>query len=221
MEALKGIETNDKEEKAALGFLNIDKTKWDVKEKNDEMNLTYSTIKMENPLTNAEEEKVVFCLDVTLKKPVQTVLKCLNDFNLRKKFDTLYSEGKLVSEKKENPEVYNYYLLLKMGFVFSDRDFVLQKKVWKDYRGNKDHVLIHVSSINLPEYPEQSKPVRGVFLNRACYLYPGGNDQETKMTLCNCVDMKMMDVGTIMTVKKGSEGMQSWLDKFKKALEEA
>ena len=38
METLKGIETNDKEEKAALGFLNIDKSKWDVKEKNDEMN---------------------------------------------------------------------------------------------------------------------------------------------------------------------------------------
>jgi len=221
METLKGIETNDKEEKAALGFLNIDKTAWEVREKNDEMNLSYSTIKMENPLTNAEEDKVVFCLNVTLKKPVPTVLKCLNDFNIRKKFDTLYSEGKLISEKKENPEVYTFYLLLKMGFVFSNRDFVIQKKVWNDYRGNKDHVLIHVSSVNLPEYPEKSNPVRGVFLNRACYLYPGSNDQETKMTLCNCVDMKMMDVGTIMTVKKGVEGMHNWLGKFKKALEEA
>lgn len=31
----------------------------------------------------------------------------------------------------------------------------------------------------------------------------------------------MMDVGTIMTVKKGTEGMHNWLAKFKKALEEA
>ena len=81
--------------------------------------------------------------------------------------------------------------------------------------------MIHISSVNLPEYPEQSNQVRGVFPNRACYLYPGSNNQETKMTLCNCVDMKMMDVGTIMTAKKGIEGMKNWLGKFKKALEEA
>ena len=220
METLKVIETNDKDEKAALGFLNIDKTKWEVKEKTDEYTLTYSTVKMTNPLTNAEEEKVVFCLDIILKKPVQTVLKCLNDFNIRKKFDTLYSEGKLISESKGNPEVYNYYLLLKMGFIFSNRDFVLQKKIWNDYRGNKEHTLIHISSINLPEYPEQSNPVRGVFFNRACYLYPGNNGQETKMTLCNCIDMKIVDIGTIMTIKKGAEGMKAWLDKFKKILKE-
>ena len=219
MEALKGIESNDKEEKAALGFLNIDKTKWDVKEKNDEMNLTYSTIKMENPLTNAEEDKVVFCLDVTLKKPVQTVLNCLNDFNVRKKFDTLYSEGKLLSEKKENPEVYNYYLLLKMGFVFSNRDFVIQKKVWKDYRGNKDHYLIHVSSINHPDYPEKSDPVRGVYLNRAAYVTPGSNANETSLTLCNCIDMKMINIGNFMVVSKGVEGMKSWVEKFKPVVE--
>ena len=35
MEALKGIETDDKEEKAALGFLTLDKSKWVVKEKTD------------------------------------------------------------------------------------------------------------------------------------------------------------------------------------------
>ena len=221
MEALKGIETTDKEEKAALEFLTLDKSKWEVKEKTDEYNLIYSTIKMENPLTNAQEEKVVFCLEVNLKKPVETCLKCLNDYNIRKNFDTLYKEGKLISENNENPEIYQYYFLLKMGFVFSNRDFVVQKKVWKDYRGNKDHCLIHLASINLPEYPEKSDPVRGVFLNRAAYLEPANNGQETKLTLCNCIDMKMMDIGTVMTVKKGAEGMKSWLAKAKECIQSA
>ena len=218
METLKGIETNDKEEKAALGFLNIDKSKWDVKEKNDEMNLTYSTIKMENPLTNAEEDKVVFCLDVTLKKPVQTVLNCLNDFNIRKKFDTLYSEGKLLSEKKENPEVYNYYLLLKMGFVFSNRDFVVQKKIWSNYNGKKDNYLIHVVSIDHKDYPEQSNPVRGIFYNRVAYIKPGETEGETSFTLCNCIDMNVIDVGSYIAISKGTGGMKKWLNGLKETL---
>ena len=221
MEVLKGIETDDKEEKAALGFLTLDKSKWVVKEKTDEFTLTYSTIQIENPLTNTPEEKVAFCLEVNLKKPVESIIQCLNDYNIRKNFDTLYKEGKLISEKKENPEIYQYYLFLKMGFVFSNRDFVVQKKVWKDYRGNKGHCLVHLASINLPEYPEKSNPVRGVFLNRAAYFEPINDGKETKLTLCNCNDMKMMDIGTVMTVKKGSEGMKSWLAKVKECIKSA
>ena len=218
MEALKNIDTNDKEEKACLAFLTIDKSKWDVKEKTDDYKLSYSSIKMENPLTNSPEERVCFCIEITLKKPVETVFNCLNDYNIRKTFDTLYADGKLVSEKKENPEIYIYYFLLKMGFVFSNRDFVVQRKVWKDYQGNKNHYLIHVSSINHQDYPEKSDPVRGVYFNRAAYLTPGQNDEETLMTLCNCIDMKMMDVGTFMTVSKGADGMKKWIAAFKETL---
>lgn len=219
MEDLKNIQTNDKEEKACLGFLTLDKTKWEEKLKTEDSRILYSSIQMENPLTNASEEKVSFCLEATLKKPIQTVINCLNDYNIRKTFDTLYAEGKLVSEKKENPEVYIYYLLLKMGFVFSNRDFVIQKKVWKDYQGKKDHYLIHISSINHPDYPEKSDPVRGVFLNRAAYITPGKNENETSLTLCNCIDMKMINVGTFMAVSKGVDGMKKWINEFKKTLE--
>jgi hypothetical protein len=219
MEALKNIEASDKDEKACLGFLTHDKTNWEIKEKTDEYKLSYGTINMENPLTNAPEETICFCLEVTLKKPVETVLKCLNDYNIRKTFDTLYNDGKLISEKLENPEVYVYYLFLKMGFVFSNRDFVVQKKLWKDYKGNKDHHLIHIASINHPDYPEKSDPVRGVFLNRAAYLTPGKNEKETSMTLCNCINMKMINVGSFMAVSKGTDGMKKWLAKFKETLE--
>ena len=218
METLKNVNATDKDEKACLGFLTLDKTKWEVKVKADDYQISYGTIQMENPLTNSPEEKICFCLEITLKKPVETVLKCLNDFNIRKTFDTLYSEGKLVSEKKENPEVYIYYLLLKMGFVFSNRDFVVQKKVWMDYNGNKGHHLIHICSINHPDYPEKSDPVRGVFLNRACYLVPGSNEGETLMTLCNCIDMRMINVGSFMAVSKGVDGMKKWVAQLKDVL---
>ena len=218
METLKNVNATDKDEKACLGFLTLDKTKWEVKDKADDYKISYGTIQMENPLTNSPEEKICFCLEITLKKPVETVLKCLNDFNIRKTFDTLYAEGKLVSEKKEDPEVYIYYLLLKMGFVFSNRDFVVQKKVWKDYKGNKGHHLIHICSTNHSDYPEKSNPVRGVFLNRACYLVPGSNEGETFMTLCNCINMRMINVGSFMAISKGVDGMKKWVAQFKNVL---
>ena len=219
MDSLKNIETNDKEEKACLDFLTLDKTKWDIRDEKDDYKLTYGTIQMENPLTNSPEEKLCFCLEATLKKPVETVFKCLNDINIRKTFDTLYDCGKLISEKKENPEVYELYFLLKMGFVFSNRDFVVRKKIWKDYRGNKNHHLIHIASINHPDYPEKDNPVRGIYYNRAAYLRPGNNEQETLLTLCNCIDMKMINVGSFMAISKGSEGIRKWHDKLLETLE--
>ena len=219
MESLKNIETNDKEEKACLGFLTLDKTKWDIKEKTEDYKLSYGNVQMENPLTNSPEDKLCFCLEATLKKPVETVFKCLNDFNIRKTFDALYAEGKLLSAQKENPEIYQYYLLLIMGFVFSNRDFVIQRKVWKDYQGNKNNYLIHISSINHSDYPEVSNPVRGVFLNRACFLKPGEKENETLMTLCNCIDMKMINVGSFMAISKGTDGMKKWLVRLKEILE--
>ena len=219
MDILKNIETNDKDEKECLGFLTMDKTKWETKEKNDEYSLTYCSIPMNNPLTNAPEEIMAFCLEVTLNKPIDTVIKYLNDFNIRKSYDTQYNEGKIISEKKEeNLETYEIYLLLKMGFVFSNRDFVVKKKIWKDYRGNKNHYLIYTASIDHPDYPEKSNPVRGVYLNRAAYLYPGKNDQETTMLLCNCMDMKMINIATFMTINKGCEGITKWFGKLKDAL---
>ena len=217
MDTLKNVNATDKDEKACLGFLTLDKTNWEVRDQTDDYKISYAYIQMENPLTNSSEEKACFCLEMTLKKPVETVVKYLNDFNIRKTFDTLYAEGKLVSEKKGDPEVYIYYLLLKMGFVFSNRDFVIQKKVWKDYKGNKGHHLIHICSTNHSDYPEQSDPVRGVFLNRAAFIRPG-NEGETKFTLCNCIDMKIINVGTFMAVSKGTGGMKKWLSGLKDIL---
>ena len=218
MEDLKSIEPKDPEEKSALDFLTLDKSKWELNEQTDEYKLTYQYIQMENPLSKAIEEKLSFCLEATIKEPVDKVIKCLNDLNIRKKFDTLYNEGKIISETKDNPDIYVFYLLLKMGFVFSNRDFVVQKKVWSNYNEKKDHYLIHVVSIDHKDYPEQSNPVRGVFLNRAAYIKPGENEGETSFTLCNCIDMKVISVGSFIPINKGTGGMKKWLNALKETL---
>ena len=87
MEDLKSIKATDVDEQSALDFLNIDKSTWTINEQNDEYKLTYASIQMENPLTKTKEEKLSFCIEVTLKYPVEKVIKCLNDLNVRKEFD--------------------------------------------------------------------------------------------------------------------------------------
>ena len=218
MEDLKSIETKDPDEKSALDFLTLDKSSWQLYEQTDDYKLMHSYIQMQNPLTKSPEEKLSFCLEATIKEPIEKVIKCVNDLNIRKTFDSLYNEGKLLSETKGNPDTYIYYLLLKMGFVFSNRDFVVQKKIWSNYRDKKDNYLIHVISIEHKDYPEQSNPVRGIFLNRAAYIKPGEKEGETSFTLCNCIDMKVINVGSYMAISKGTGGMKKWLNQLKDTL---
>jgi hypothetical protein len=219
MEDLKSIETQDPDEKSCLEFLTMDKSSWQINEQKDDYKLSYQYIQMMNPLKKTPEEKLSFCLEVTLKKPVDKVIKYLNDINIRKTFDTLYKEGKILSETKGNPDIYQLYFMLKMGFVFSNRDFVVQKKIWKDYNNKKDNYLIHVISIDHKEYPEQSDPVRGIFLNRAAFIKPGEKEGETSLTLCNCIEMNIINVGSFMAISKGSSGMKNWLNNLIEALE--
>lgn len=93
--------------------------------------------------------------------------------------------------------------------------------MWNNYNDKKDHYLIQVSSIDHKDYPEKSKPVRGIFFNRVAYIKPGEKEGETHLTLCNCIDMKVINVGSFIAISKGTSGMKNWLTKFKDTLEKA
>ena len=218
MEDLKSIETQDPQEKSAIDFLTLDKSTWVLYEETEEYKLTHQYIQMENPLTKTPEEKLSFCMEATIKEPIDKIIKCLTDLNIRKNFDSLYSEAKLISETKGKPDIYVFYFLLKMGFVFSNRDFVVQKKIWSNYNCKKDNYLIHVVSIDLKDYPEQSNPVRGIFYNRVAYIKPGEKEGETSFTLCNCIDMNVINVGSYIAISKGTDGMKKWLNGLKETL---
>ena len=214
MEDLKKIETQDPDEKSALDFLTLNKSEWKIHEQTEEYKISYSNIPMKNPLTKNNEEHLCTCLEVMVKALPEKVFKFMTDFNIRKSVEPLYKDGKLISETKGNPEIYIAYLYLKMGFMMSDRDFVVQKKMWSNYNDKKDHYLIQVSSIDHKDYPEKSKPVRGIFFNRVAYIKPGEKEGETHLTLCNCIDMKFPKFGT-KAIKPQAEGMKKWLNQLK------
>lgn len=225
MEDLKKVQPKDDDEKKAIEFLLMDKTNWEstVEEKN--YKIKCQVLKMKNPINDKEEEKLCFLTEATIDKDAKSVVDLLDDFGSRKKFDTLYDDTgdedkKFKLLKKEDVGAdhtrYELYLYLKMPFVFSDRDFCVRRDVWRNYGGVKDACLIHFISYNNPAYPEKSKPVRGIFYNRACYIKPLGD--KCQFTLVNCIDMTMPDVGFKISKSKGTSGGQTFITGLMDAL---
>ena len=103
-----------------------------------------------------------------------------------------------------------------MPFIFSDRDFVVQKKCWLDYNGNKDHALFHLHSIENPEYPAKEKPVRGIYINRSGYVKPLG-DNQCELNIVTAMDIKM-SLGVSAMSKSGAEKQENWFKGLKQEL---
>ena len=125
----------------------------------------------------------------------------------------MYKQGKILEEKTDeenNIRIIDGYYYMKMPFMLTDRDFVTRKKIWSDHNNKKDHYLIHIKSIEHPDYPPKDKPVRGKFTNRSAYICPY-EDGKSKFYLATCFDMKM-NISVSIIKNKGSEGQRKWLE---------
>lgn len=208
--------TDDIDEFNAIQSLNEDLTSWKKYVDKDNMQIYFKpfTVKDEK---GKDAESVIGRLTATLDFPASKVIQTIDDFKIRASFDGQYEKGKLISEKmiEGNTKIMEVYLYMKMPFIFSDRDFVVQRKTWLDYNGNKDHALFHVHSIENPQYPEKDKPVRGTYINRSGYVKPLG-DNQCKIDVCTCMDVKM-SLGVSTMSKSGAEKQEKWVKGLKKA----
>jgi hypothetical protein len=210
--------TDDEDEYDAIQLLNEDRSEgnengWVLCINKDDKKIYYKVVKLQDEKGN-DVDSLIFYADATIDFPSKTLNKYVNDFNFRKEFDMLYSQGKILEEKTEgeNLKIFELYLYMKMPFVFTDRDFVVRKKIWSNHNNKKDCTLIHIKSIENSEYPPKDKPVRGLFINRGAYICPTDNGQ-SKLYLSTCFDMKM-NVSPSMMKQKGSEGQGQWVHKF-------
>jgi hypothetical protein len=210
--------TDDEDEYNAINLLNEDKNEgneygWVLSVNKDNMKVYYKLIKILDE-QDREIDNVVFSVEATIDYSSDKISNYINDFNFRKEFDTLYNQGKILEEKNEgeNLKIFEIYLYMKMPFVFTDRDFVVRKKIWSNHNNKKDCTLIHIKSIENSEYPPKDKPVRGLFISRGAYICPTDNGQ-SKLYLSTCLDMKM-NVSPSMMKQKGSEGQGQWVHKF-------
>ena len=208
--------TDDEEEMIAINTLNEDVSSWKKYTDKDGIKLYFKPFPVKDEEGKDVESVIGFC-EAILDFPANKVISKMNDYNFRKNVDDQYKKGNLISEKMEgNIKYMEMYLFMKMPFVFSDRDFVVRKKCWLDYNGNKDHALFYIHSIENPEYPPKKKLVRGNYANRSGYIKPLG-DNKCQINVVTAMDIKM-SLGVSTMSKNGAEMQENWIKNLRKEL---
>ena len=212
-----GYSTNDEDEYNAIQILNQDLSSW--KKQIDKPNIkVYSKLyKMIND-EGEEVDNIMFYTDATIDFPASEVIRQLNSFDLRKKWEKSLQKGKLIKQEDlgNNKSITEYYAYIKMPFIFSDRDLVVRSTCWNNYQGEKDCCLCQLHSIEHPDFPAKEKPVRAIFQNRGDYVKPI-DANKCKFYITSKFDMKLSAPVSMME-GKGSEGQEKWIKEFIKQL---
>ena len=201
--------TDDQDENIAVNTLNEDISSWKKYTDKNGIKLYFKPYPVKDEEGKDVESVIGYC-EAILDFPAGQVIQKMNNFEFRKNVDDQYKKGNLISEKMD------MYLFMKMPFIFSDRDFVVRKKCWLDYNGNKDHALFYIHSIENSEYPPKKKLVRGTFENRSGYIKPLG-DNKCQLNVVTAMDVKM-SLGVSTMSKNGAEMQEKWIDNLRKEL---
>ena len=97
------------------------------------------------------------------------VFEAISNLNIRKQWDSVFSELKVVNHEGENGAEILYMIIKSPVFVVDDRDFVQQRKIWKNFPTEKSHIL-HFISIDTPACPVNKKYVRAETVISGYYM---------------------------------------------------
>lgn len=136
-----------------------------------------------------------------LEYPFEKVIRFLNDFEERKKIEPMYKKGKILENQIEDGIDIQYsYLHLKMPLVYTDREFVQVRRLYKNYGGNNKSCLFLNYSINRDDCPITEKRVRAEFIVMGMYLEEIAPNK-TKEVFLSEVNMKMdMMISVILSM---------------------
>ena len=111
-------------------------------------------------------KRMVPGIDVILIKSICTIpynkdiiFEAIANVEIRKKWDSVFSELKVVNHNGENGAEILYMIIKSPSFLVSDRDFVQQRKIWKEFPTKNSHIL-HFISVESPDCPLNKKYVR-------------------------------------------------------------
>ena len=97
------------------------------------------------------------------------VFEAIANLNIRKQWDSVFSELKVVNNEGENGSEILYMIIKSPVFIVDDREFVQQRKVWKNFPTEKSHIL-HFISVDNPSCPKNKKLVRAETIISGYYM---------------------------------------------------
>ena len=97
------------------------------------------------------------------------IFEAIANLEVRKKWDTVFSDLRVVNHNGENGAEILYMIIKSPVFFISDRDFIQQRKVWKNFPTEHSHIL-HFISVETPECPINKKCVRAETIISGYYI---------------------------------------------------
>ena len=208
-----GYSTNDVDEYNAIQMINDNLSTWKLLINKPDYKIYTKPFKTYNE-KGKEKESRMFYLDATINCPASEVNRQINTFELRKEWEDSLKKGQLINKEDlgNGIKTIDYYGYIKMPIIFADRDIVVRKKIWENYGGEKDCCLNELHSIELPEFPAKTRPLRARLENKSKYIKPI-NSHMTKFYYVNKFDLKLDLKGDVME-SKGADKTEKWFKQF-------
>lgn len=107
-------------------------------------------------------------------------------------WDKSFNKHEVIEEHPEENGIIKSieYLFIKFPLMMDNRDIVQEKKVWKEYNGNKNAFLSIAKSVVHPSRPPVKKVIRAEMLISGVYLCEK-NPGETVIYMINKADLKI------------------------------
>ena len=156
--------TNDKDLKNLIDLFNEPNTKeFEYSNVIDEKNC-----KVFKKMTEGCPVILIKCI-AKLPYNKDVVFEAIADLEIRKQWDSVFSELKVVNYKGENGAEILFMIIKSPIFFISNREFVQQRKMWKNFPTKKSHIL-HFISVESDECPPSKKNVRAETIISGYYM---------------------------------------------------
>ena len=146
------------------------------------------------------------------------VFEAIANLDIRKQWDSVFSELRVVNHNGENGAEILYMIIKSPVFVVKNRDFVQQRKIWRNFPTTKSHML-HFISIDTPDCPVNKKCIRAETVISGYYMQDDPEDPEhTLLGVLSQTDIKG-DIPVFLVNKFAPKSSKSWITSLKKGCE--
>ena len=105
------------------------------------------------------------------------VFESIANLEIRKQWDSVFSELRVVNHEGEDGAEILFMVVKSPVFFISNREFVQQRKMWKNFPTEKSHTL-HFISVENHECPRSKKNVRAETIISGYYMQDDPNNPE-------------------------------------------
>ena len=138
------------------------------------------------------------------------IFEAIANLEIRKQWDSVFSELRVVNHEGENGAEILYMIIKSPVFIVSNRDFVQQRKMWKNFPTEKSHI-IHFISVESPECPINKKIVRAETVISGYYMESIPDEPGyCKFGVLSQTDIKG-NIPTFLVNKFAPKSSKSWM----------